>query len=183
MTTDRKNTIYLTGFMGSGKSTLGPILANTLGFAFVDLDGLIEQHASKTVTRIFAEDGETAFRALESSTLISLSAKERTVVSLGGGTLVNPDNLRLVKEHGILIYLKTDPDQIAQRMKNKTDRPLLRGPNGEQLSDKALRERIGYLIEQREKYYLTADIVVSTTRRKVGSSVDEIVQKLRAYVV
>ncbi len=182
MPSDRKHTVFLTGFMGSGKSTLGPILANTLGFSFVDLDCVIEERASKTISRIFAEDGEPAFRALESATLQSVSAGERTVISLGGGALVDPGNLRLIKERGILIYLRTDPDQIARRMKNKTDRPLLRGPNGEQLPYRELCERIRSLIAQREQYYMAADLVVSTTQRKVGSSVDEIVQKLKNYV-
>jgi shikimate kinase len=181
MNAQKNNIIYLTGFMGSGKSTIGPILANTLGYRFIDLDCYIEEHTSTTISRIFAEQGEPAFRALETQLLKMLSNEQNMIVSLGGGTLVTAENLRLVKECGVLIYLKTDIDQIVIRMKNKTDRPLLRGPSGEQLPEHELRERIQRLIDEREKYYTTADIIVSTTNRKVGVSVDEIVQHIRRY--
>jgi shikimate kinase len=181
MNVQKKNIIYLTGFMGSGKSTIGPILANTLGYRFIDLDCYIEEQTSKTISKIFAEQGEKAFRALETQALKVLTHDQNVVISLGGGTLVTAENLQLVKECGVLIYLKADIDQIVMRMKNKTDRPLLRGPNGEQLPEHELRTRIQNLITEREKYYTTADIIVSTTNRKVGVSVDDIVQQIRRY--
>jgi shikimate kinase len=181
MNVQKKSIIYLTGFMGSGKSTIGPILANTLGYRFIDLDSYIEEQTSKTISRIFAEQGEPAFRALETQALKVLTHEQNMVISLGGGTLATAENFHLVKECGVLIYLKTDIDQIVFRMKNKADRPLLRGPNGEQLPEHELRARIQRLINEREKYYTTADIIVSTTNRKVGVSVDEIVQHIRRY--
>lgn len=179
----RKNIIYLTGFMGSGKSTIGPILANTMGYRFIDLDQYIEEQTSTTVTNIFARRGEGAFRALETDALRSLMSDKGVVISLGGGTLVREENRRLVKEQGILIYLKTDIEQIMARMKNKTDRPLLRGPNGEQLPEHELRARIQQLVDERERFYATADIIVSTTNRKVGASVDEIVRRIRHHAI
>jgi shikimate kinase len=183
MNIDDTNIIFLTGFMGSGKSTIGPILANTLGYRFIDLDHCIEEQTSRTVAKIFAEQGETAFRVLETSTLRSLVSYPKMVISLGGGTLLTEENRCLVRENGILIYLKTDVEQIVLRMKNKTDRPLLRGPNGEQLPEQELRARIQQLVNEREKYYAMADLIVSTTHRKVGASVDEIVQKIRHHTI
>ena len=106
MAVQKKRIIYLTGFMGSGKSTIGPILANTLGYRFIDLDSYIEKLVSKTVSRIFAEQGEPAFRLLETEAVQSLTREQDMIISLGGGTLATGENLRLVKEHGILIYLK-----------------------------------------------------------------------------
>jgi len=181
MNIHKKNIIYLTGFMGSGKSTIGPILANTLGYRFIDLDHYIEEQAAKTIAQIFSEQGEPAFRALETRALKLLIPEQKVVIALGGGALVAEENLQLVKEHGILIYLKTNVEQIVHRMKNKTDRPLLRGPNGEQLPEQKLRARIQHLVGEREKYYNTADLIVSTSNRKVGVSVDDIVQKIRHY--
>jgi len=84
----KKDRIYLTGFMGSGKSTVGSILANTLGYGFVDIDQGIEQAEGKTVSEIFREKGEEYFRNLEQSLLLRVSALPHTVISLGGGTVV-----------------------------------------------------------------------------------------------
>ncbi len=181
MNDGKKNIIYLTGFMGSGKSTIGPILANTLGYRFIDLDTYIEHRTTTTVSAIFAEQGEAVFRKLETDSLRALIAEDRIVIALGGGTLIREENRILLRGNGLLIYLKTDVDQIVVRMKNKSDRPLLRGPNGEQLPESELRSRVQKLVSEREQYYTTADLIISTTNRKVGASVDEIVQKIRRY--
>ena len=146
---NKKNLIYLTGFMGSGKSTIAPILANTLGYNYLDIDLEIEKAAGKTVSEIFLESGEDYFRDIERKLLQEVSRQEGCVVSLGGGTIANEGNLKLVKSSGVLIYLKIEPDQILQRMKFKTDRPLLKSADGRQLSDDELRTRVTLLLDAR----------------------------------
>ena len=178
----REQRIYLTGFMGSGKSTIGPILANTIGYDFVDVDRTIEKEAGKSVDQIFLEDGEAHFRRLEGALISGLRSRSHLVVSLGGGTIADPDNLRDMKTSGILIYLKATPDQIFKRLHHKNDRPSLKDPHGERLSDEQLRVRIQELYRKREPLYSQADIVIRTDERKVGVTVDQIVKKLSFHL-
>ncbi len=178
----KKNLIYLAGFMGSGKSTIGPILANTLGYEFVDIDKLIEERAEQRIVDIFATAGEQAFRSLERSTLQDVSTRDHCVVSLGGGTIASDENFQLIRESGIIVYLQLSPEEILKRVHFKTDRPMLKNVNGEQLREEDLRERIEQLLRRREEFYTRADIVVQTDKKRVGTTVDEIVCKLRGYV-
>jgi len=171
--------IYLTGFMGSGKSTIGPILGNTLGYRHIDIDQEIERAAGKKVAEIFSEFGEAYFRNAEREILQEASKQSGCVVSLGGGTIANQENFRIIKSTGILIYLRTDPEQIFRRMKYKADRPLLRSQEGTMLSEHEIRDRISNLLRQREPYYAQADLVIQTDGRRVGLTVDEIVHALK----
>ena len=118
--------IYLTGFMTSGKSTIGPILANVLGMGFYDLDKEIEKAEGSTVVEIFEKKGEAYFRQVEKNLLENFSKQNNIIVSLGGGTITNIDNLNLLKRTGKIIYLKVSIDVLYKRLKNKTDRPLFR---------------------------------------------------------
>lgn len=178
----REHRIYLTGFMGSGKSTIGPILANTIGYDFVDVDQTIEKKIGKSVDQIFREDGEAYFRKLEGALMSGLRSRSHLVVSLGGGTIANPDNLRAIKNSGILIYLKATPDQIFRRLHHKNDRPTLKDLRGERLTDDQLLARIQELYRKREPLYSQADIVIRTDERKVGVTIDQIVEKLSPYL-
>ncbi len=176
----RKTTlIYLTGFMGSGKTTIAPILANTLGYDFVDMDREIETVTGKKVTEIFSDLGEQYFRDTERDILNRLSQKANCVISLGGGTISNETNFSIITSSGVLVYLQADLDHIYNRLKHKNDRPMLKGPDGAMLSDDALRSRITDLLKSREKYYSHADITVSTGDLRVGLTVDKIVRELR----
>jgi len=174
--------IYLTGFMGSGKSTIGPILANTLGYHFVDIDRQIETEKGKSVTSIFKEDGEEAFRAVERTVLLRISETDRIVVSLGGGTVALEENFRLVRSSGVIVYLQLSVEEAVRRMKHKTDRPMLRDGEGNTLPEKVLEQRIRELLAAREGYYKRADIIIPTEGHNVGKTVDEIVKKLRRYI-
>jgi shikimate kinase len=174
----RKDRIYLTGFMGSGKSTIGPILANTIGYDFVDVDRRIEEKTGKTVSEIFLESGEVHFRGLERELLSELSSVPRLVISLGGGTAVDPQTFRFITTSGILIYLKTTPEQIYRRLHFKNDRPMLTDAAGQRLGEEQLRERIQALFLLREPVYARADITIHTDGKKVGITVDEIVRRL-----
>lgn len=181
MTTINKNLIYLTGFMGSGKSTIGPILANSLGYSHVDIDREIERLTSKSVTDIFSDLGEDYFREVEHSLLLDLSHHHDHVVSLGGGTIANQTNLGIVKSSGILVYLKTDAEQIYQRLKFKKDRPLIQSANKTSNDEEDLHKRIISLIEKRVPFYEQADIIITTTGQRVGITIDEIVYNLRNF--
>lgn len=174
--------IFLTGFMGSGKSTIGPILANTLGYDFVDVDRLIEAKANARVVQIFERDGEQRFRDLEREVLHDVALRDHCVVSLGGGTIANEHNFTLIRNSGIIVYLRLEPDEIYQRVHHRPDRPLLWDGAGHLLSSDQLQERIRQLLADRERYYEQADVVVPSDRRRVGVTVDEIVRRLRGYV-
>jgi shikimate kinase len=174
----RKARVFLTGFMGSGKSTVGPILANAIGYDYVDTDTAIEQREGKTIGEIFDEAGEGLFRSYEEALILSLCEREKIVVSLGGGSLVNERNLQAVVHHGILIYLRTDPLQLAQRLARKRNRPLLRDADGVTLTGDALIAHIKSLYLEREQTYRQADFSFETTDIKVGITVDQISRAL-----
>jgi shikimate kinase len=175
----QRGRIYLTGFMGSGKSTIGPILANTIGYDFADIDRVVEQAEGSPVSRIFREQGEAYFRARELAALHTLCVRPRLVVSLGGGTLVQPAAYQLIRSTGILVYLKMSPEEVMRRLAHRTDRPLLLGADGEKLPEEQLRARIERLYGERAALYESADVVVPTDETRVGMTVDRIVKLVR----
>lgn len=170
-----KQIIYLTGFMGSGKSTIGPILANTLGWDFYDLDRVIEEKTGKKIKEIFNEDGEQFFRQIETETLRDLSFKDKVIISLGGGTIVNRENIKILKNTGKLIYLKMSMEAALGRLKHKRDRPALKN-DAEDFSEEDLINTISGLMEARAEYYEQADFSIDTDKSTVGKTVDKIVQ-------
>ncbi len=174
----RKERIFLTGFMGSGKSTIGPILANTLGWNFVDLDRAIERSIGSTINEIFREKGEAAFRVLEGTMLQDLAIARSTVIALGGGTLGSDHAFRMVSHSGILVYLRIPSEQLFFRLRKKTDRPLLIAGETTEADENQLRMRMTELHKIREPYYNMADIIVETGTQSVGRTVDELVRKL-----
>ncbi|MHA1988740.1 MAG: shikimate kinase [Promethearchaeota archaeon] len=170
-----KNRIYyLTGFMAAGKSTIGPILANTLGWDFFDLDKEIEKIEEKKIVQIFDENGERHFRKLEYKVLNLLSGKSKVIIALGGGTIANDKNLKTIESTGKLIYLNSSIETVFKRLKYKRDRPALFPEIIEDGNDEKLLEKIKTLYEQRKKYYDKADFVVETDLSNVGKTVDVI---------
>lgn len=151
-----KDNIVLIGFMGSGKTTFGKALAGKLGMEFLDTDAYIEKQAGKTISAIFTEDGEEAFRKLETDTLIHLrDTVKNTVFATGGGMPLRKENARLLKEIGKVCYLMAAPQVIFDRVKGDTGRPLLQGedPYG----------KICSLMQQRRPLYeQAADVVIDT---------------------
>jgi shikimate kinase len=170
--------IYLTGFMTSGKSTIGPILANVLGMEFFDLDKVIEENEKSTIVEIFEKNGEEYFRKIEFDTLKKLSAREKVVISLGGGTLTNQSNLELLKSTGKIVYLKVSPDTLYKRLKNKIDRPLFRDLVLNEKSEEDFLERIKELLEKRRIYYERADLIIDTDFQPLGRTVDQIAKRI-----
>ena len=141
-----KNCVYLrmiislTGFMGSGKTTVGHIVADALGCPFFDLDDIVVKKAGKDIPAIFVEDGELAFRVLEADCLksfIKKYAQSTTVLALGGGTLQNASSAKLIKEKTFCIYLQASTEALKQRLSNSTGRPLAYG-DWQQLLEKRL---------------------------------------------
>jgi shikimate kinase len=179
---NRSSRIYLTGFMASGKSTVGPILANSLGYDFVDIDTMIEVSQRKTVRDIFQEYGEQHFRNLEREAIAALATRDNLVIALGGGTLTDPVNLRAVTTTGVLVYLKVPPEEILKRVQHRTDRPLLTGPEGKRLAPAELRERVLALYEAREPLYSAADIVVMADEQRLGLTVDKVMKLLGRFL-
>ena len=178
----KKNLIFLTGFMGSGKSTIGPILANALGWGFVDIDRNIETKTEKKIVDIFSTAGEQAFREIERTTLRELLTRDQCVVSLGGGTLANEENFDFIRQNGVIVYLRLSPDKLVQRVRHKTDRPMLKDGEGRPLNGEELQKRIDTLLELREQYYSKADIIILADTMKVGETVDAIVKHLRGLI-
>jgi len=182
MNKSAKNLIYLTGFMGSGKSTIGPILANTLGFSFIDIDKEIIRKTGKPITEIFSESGEQYFRDVEHSLILEASTQVQTVVALGGGSVAFERNMSIIKSTGTLVYLMADQGQLLKRLRRKTDRPLLHQTDENLREEAELRSSIKSLADEREKFYLQADIAISTAGKSVGITVDELVRALKSHV-
>ncbi len=164
---------YLTGFMGAGKSTVGPILANTLGWDYFDLDKVIEERLGKKIKQIFEDSGEPFFRQVESEVLKELSQNKNIIISLGGGTIVNNNNLKIIRDTGKIIYLKASVDSIYKRLAFKRDRPNLI-VEGEEFSKEKLIQKINNLFLTREKFYNQADITINTDNVTIGVTVDKI---------
>ncbi|MDO5403214.1 MAG: shikimate kinase [Eubacteriales bacterium] len=150
------NNIVLIGFMGSGKTTFGRWLKINKKYGFCDTDQYIEKQQQKKIKEIFADDGEKAFRDMETQALKELiGTLENTVISVGGGLPVRKENTRLLKELGTVVYLKTSAEVLLKRLKSDKDRPLLAGGN--------IKEKIESLMQAREDIYLAAaDIVIDT---------------------
>ena len=165
--------ITLTGFMGSGKTTVGEVLADFLGCPFYDLDALVVKKAGRSIPEIFADGGEAAFRTLEAKVLrqaVEKYAESTAILSLGGGTLGTPASARLVAEKTTCIYLRASVDTLAARLAPEAaGRPLLRGAPD-------LRERIAALLAGREDVYAsTAHVTVDTDGLSPEQIADEIV--------
>jgi shikimate kinase len=171
--------IYLTGYMTSGKSTIGPILANVLGWQFFDLDKVIENEQNQSVVDIFEDKGEEYFREIETATLIRLSKLDRVIISLGGGTISSNGNFKICKESGKIVYLKVSPEIIYRRIKHKIDRPLFRDLVLRENSEKDFLEKIHSHLSERSKYYEQADITINTDEVKIGLTVDKLAKQIK----
>ncbi len=173
-----KEIVYLTGFMGSGKSTIGPILANVMGWAYYDLDELIEQDSKLSIHEIFENHGEAYFRKKETEILFSAVKDHKIIISLGGGTILNEENFNFLKRTGIIVYLKSTPESIYNRLRKKTNRPLIKDLVLSNASKKEFVEKITELLQQREKIYEKADLICSTDNVRLGITVDDIYYKI-----
>ena len=168
----KKKIYYLTGFMASGKSTIGPILANTLGWNFFDLDKEVENQEGMKVVEIFDKKGESYFRKVETELLMNLSEKDESIISLGGGAIASEENFKIIKSSGKIIYLKSSPEMAYKRLRFKRDRPAFIFEGEEIPSKEQFLERINKLLDERKKYYEQADFIIDTDNQTVGKTVD-----------
>lgn len=168
-----KGNIVLIGFMGCGKSTIGTRLAFRLKSTCKDTDALLEKKAGKTINDIFAQDGEAAFRNMETALLQELCEKGGSwIYSVGGGTPVKEENRALLKQLGTVVYLKVTPETVYKRLKGDTTRPLLACEDPQ--------SRIKELMNAREEAYQdAADFVINVDNQNVDSIMDEVIMGLR----
>ncbi|MCD6385794.1 shikimate kinase [Candidatus Sumerlaeota bacterium] len=166
-----RNNIILVGFMGTGKTVVGNALARRLGFNYIDTDDIIEKRAGKTIPEIFAEDGEAHFRQLEKKAIRSLSHYDKYVIASGGGAVIFDENIKQMKNAGVVICLSARPEVIYERIKHNTYRPLLRVPDPLQ--------RIKELLAQRQAQYEKADVVIDTSELSVDEVVNSIIAELK----
>jgi shikimate kinase len=165
-----KPNLYLVGFMGTGKSTVGRRVAEKLGFRFIDVDKAIEKEEGLSVTQLFAQRGEEAFRELERSFIESGHPDSNCIVSCGGGLSV-PDGMpELLKEKGVAVCLWATPEVIYERTKGNSTRPLLNVPDP--------LPNIRKLLEQREPRYRATGNLVSTVDRGLAAVTEAV---LRVY--
>lgn len=147
--------VFLIGFMGSGKSTLGRWLKNALGWSFIDMDEVFEAEYKTTIKQFFADKGEAAFREAERAVLHSLLNEKKAIIATGGGAPCFFDNLEVMNKHGLTIYLKLSVDGIISRISGgKNVRPLVAEKSGDEL-----RQFITEKLIEREPFYTKARVI------------------------
>jgi shikimate kinase len=170
----KNKNIVLTGFMGTGKTETGKMLAGELNMEFIDTDAIIEKRENDRIARIFQIKGEKYFRKLEVQVIREVSGKENCVIATGGGAVINNINFRNLKQKGIIICLTAQPAVILARTTPSADRPLL-------LASKSAIETIRNLLRKREPYYSMADYTLDTTDLTPLQAANKIIEKLKNY--
>jgi len=168
-----KTNVALIGFMGAGKTVVGESLAKKLNKEFVELDSLIERKAGKSITEIFQQNGEIAFRALEIEVTKEVAKGKNLVIACGGGLVLNKINIDRLRNESIIVYLTASPRVILKRiLNNGEERPLLKTPN------KALE--IQELLKFRKPFYeRAADVKINTSKLDIDSVTEQIISKLK----
>ena len=167
-----RENIIITGFMGTGKSVVAKELARKLKMKFIDMDRIIEEGQGMSIADIFSRYGENYFRQQENKLVKELSQKENMIIATGGGTLLSSDNARILGQRGQIICLYADSRTIYNRVKRRTNRPLLKGENV--LSD------IDRLLEERKKIYDNIKWKIDTTNLNIQEVTDKIMALLKS---
>ena len=163
--------IAVYGFMGVGKTTVGMLLANKLGYEFVDMDMQIEKNEGASIKEIFQKHGEPKFRKLESKLVEKLSQRDRLVISCGGGVVANTINAEVLKSTSKMVYLTATIDEILRRSSSDNSRPLLNVKNQKEQASKLYEAR-------RPVYSRYADITIDTTSKTPDEVIDAILEEL-----
>ncbi|HEY6166662.1 MAG TPA: shikimate kinase [Verrucomicrobiae bacterium] len=166
-----KPNIALIGFMGTGKSTVGRLIAAQLGFRFVDTDELIEERTGRPIAQIFQDAGEPVFRDLERQLLAEISGWTRTVIATGGGMVAQPGTLDELKRSALTVCLWASPDTIWERVRHQNHRPLLQTDDPE--------AKIRELLAQREPFYRQADLLIRSDQRAARQVAQQIIHHFR----
>ncbi len=157
--------------MGTGKSSVGRLVADQLHFTFLDTDDVIIARAGKPITDIFAQEGEAVFRERESRLVEELTHRTRTVIATGGGLPVNPANLASLKTHALVICLWSSPEKIWERVRSQAHRPLL--------NESDPLEKVRSLLAVREPSYRQADVLVNTEMRSLREVAQQVIHQFR----
>jgi len=155
--------------MGTGKSSVGQMVAGLLHFTFLDTDHVLEARAGKAITEIFAQEGEPAFREMEKKIVGELALRKKTVISTGGGLPANPENLASLKTHSLIVCLWASPEKIWERVSHQSHRPLLRDPDP--------LAKIRKLLAEREPFYRQADVLLNTESRALKDVAQQVVHQ------
>ncbi len=167
------NNIILTGFMGSGKTSVGKLLSEKLNYDFKDTDEMIESLEDITINDIFRLHGEDFFRDLETSLLISVKdTLKNTVLSTGGGMPIRERNRKLLKEMGQVVFLRASEDSILKRLSGDTTRPLLKNGNPKETVERLLAQRTPY-------YEEAADVIIDTDNKTIEDIVSEVLNAIQ----
>ncbi len=166
-----RQNIILTGFMGTGKSTIGRLLAKEIGYTFIDTDHVIEERVGKSIPQIFAEDGEEEFRRLEAELVQELADQQGLVIATGGGLVMNPENVVALEKTGKIFCLTATPEEILERVSRQPgSRPLL--------SERNPLLKITQLLSEREPTYKKFQQITSSR-----ACLNEIVKKLQRSLI
>jgi shikimate kinase len=163
--------IVLVGFMGSGKSTVGRILADRLESEFVDTDCLIEERTGRSIQKLFSQDGEAQFREIEARVVRSVASRDRQVIAAGGGVVLRPENVACLKGSGRVVYLRLTEEELLERTKHLRGRPLLEGDDRRKRVRELLRKRRGL-------YEGAADVIIDTGELTPAQAADAIAERL-----
>lgn len=158
--------------MGAGKSSVGRLVADRLGFEFVDTDEMIESRTGKSITQIFADQGEAHFRELEQAAVVQLADSDGIVIATGGGLPTRQTNIESLKTHALVVCLWCSPKKIWERVRHQSHRPLLQTSDPE--------GRIRDLLTARAPFYRQADVLLNTDNRSQRQVVQQVVQQFKA---
>lgn len=165
--------ISLIGMMGCGKTTIGKLIAKDLSFSFVDTDSLIVEKENRSINEIFENSGEEYFREIETSILKEVLNNQNQIISTGGGIIKKDENIKLLKEKSIVIYIEADVQTLYKRVKNNNERPLLNVDN--------IQEKITTLLKEREEQYKQAHYKIQTTNKEPSKIKNEIIGIINEY--
>lgn len=170
--------LYVAGFMAAGKSKIGPILAELLDRPFIDTDERITETAGKSITDIFEQDGEEAFRKLEHDTIVEVADGDPAVIALGGGAVRQEENWEAIRRSGLCLCVTAPPEVLSERIGRNDERPLLAG-----LSDEERLARIREMLAEREPYYSRADVTVESSEDRTPEETTGLaLEKLRDHL-
>jgi shikimate kinase len=165
--------LALVGFMGTGKSSVGRIIAHQLQFRFVDTDDLIESQTGMSIPEIFTQQGEPAFREHERRVVEELSQERGIVIAAGGGLVVDTANMASLKNHALVVCLWASPETIWERVRSQTHRPLLQAPDPQ--------SRIRDLLAARAPAYKQADVLIQSGFRSPREVAAQVLHQFRRY--
>ncbi len=166
-----RNNIVLVGPMGCGKTAVGKLLARILNWEFIDTDQRIVEQTGLEIPMIFQEKGEQGFRQLEKEVISECSQMHQVVIATGGGIVIDQENRRVLKENGLVYYLKTSPSILSQRVGCGKGRPLLYGKDPQTVFKQILKER--------EDFYQQADVILETDELTQQQVAEEIIMESR----